>query len=134
MVEVSELVGKSMIKKYNTNFSNLLMLILEMSEEQQFSLLQQARQLIDKRRKNRTPCLIPAHYQIYDNSYQSFILDINDSGAFIETNEGFPIGQPVRLEFFDPFSRKFSKVVGEIVWSGLHAVGVKFYNDFRTLH
>ncbi len=134
MTEIGNLVGKNMIKKYNIGFSKLLMLILDMSEEQQSILLQKAQKLFDKRRKNRIPCLIPAYYYIYNNSYQSFILDINDSGAFIETNEGFPIGQSVILEYFDPFARKPLKLSGKIAWSGPHSSGIKFTKDINTLH
>ena len=138
MTEVTRNVGKNMVKRYNTNFSKLLMLILDMSEEQQsillHQLMQQVQQVDDKRKKNRIPCLIPANYRIVDNSYHSFILDINDTGAFIETNEVFPIGQLVKLEYFDPFNRKSSKEIGEIVWSGPHSFGVKFFNDYGLLH
>ena len=73
------------------------------------------------------------HYQIQDNYYHSFILDINDSGAFIETIEDFKVGQPAKLDFFDPFSRRFFNVKSEIIWSKSHAIGVIFYNDFDML-
>jgi hypothetical protein len=134
MTDVNYPLGKHMIKKYNTNFSKLLMLILDMSEEQQSKLLHQAQQLFDKRKKNRIPCLIPAHYHILDKAYHSFILDINESGAFIETSEEFPTDQPVILEYIDPFARKISKLIGQIAWSEPHAIGVKFSQDIGTLH
>ena len=134
MTEVGTLVGKNMLKKYNTNFSALLKLILDMSEEQQSVLLQHAQGLFDKRKRNRIPCLIPTYYYVHNKSHHSFILDINDSGAFIETNEGYPVGYSVVLEYFDPFKRKPLKVSGKIVWSGPHSVGIKFSDDHGTLH
>ena len=134
MIEPDTLVGKNMIKKYNTNFSALLKLILDMSEEQQSVLLRHAQGLFDKRKSNRVHCLIPAYYYVHNKSNHSFILDINDSGAFIETNEGYPVGLSVVLEYFDPFKRKPLKVSGKIVWSGLHSIGIKFSDDRGTLN
>ena len=72
MIEYTNFVGRSMIKKYNTDFSMLLKLILDMSEEQQSILLRQAQRLIDKREKYRTPCFIPAQYNVFDEPYSSF--------------------------------------------------------------
>jgi len=134
MTEVGTLVGKNMIKKYNTNFSALLKLILDMSEEQQSALLQHAQELFDKRKRNRIPCLIPAYYNVHNKSHHSFILDINDSGAFIETNEGYPIGLSVVLEYFDPFKRKPLKLSGKIIWSGPYSIGIKFHDEIGMLH
>ena len=134
MTDAGTLVGKNMIKKYNTNFSALLKLILDMSEEQQLVLLQHAQALFDKRKRYRIPCLIPAYYYVHNKSHHSFILDINDSGAFIETNEGYPIGMSVILEYFDPFKREPLKISGKIVWSGSHSIGIKFTDEIGALH
>ena len=134
MTEVNRFIGKNMIKNYNTNYSEIVSLILKMSDEQQSILLENAQSLYDKRKKERLPCLIPATLYVNGNSYHSFLLDVNESGAFIETNEVFPIGQLVKLEYFDPFNRKSSKEIGEIVWSGPHSFGVKFFNDYGLLH
>lgn len=98
-----------------------------MSEEQQSMLLRMAQQVFDKRKNNRISCLIPANYKIQNSFYRSFILDINDSGAFIETDDHFPIGKAITLEYLDPFSRRFSELIGQIVWSDSHAIGVKFW-------
>jgi len=120
-------VGKRMIRKYNINFSKLLMLILDMSEDQQSMLLRMAQQVFEKRKNNRISCLIPANYKIQNSSYRSFILDINDTGAFIETDVHFPIGKTITLEYLDPFSRRIFELIGQIVWSDPHAIGVKFW-------
>jgi hypothetical protein len=134
MREVNNPIGRNLLKKYNTNISKLLMLILDMSEEEQSKLLHIAQQLFDKRKKHRTPCLIPAYYHILDKAYHSFILDINEAGAFIETSEKFPTNQGVILEYFDPFSRNPLKLIGQIAWSEAHAFGVKFSQNIGTLH
>jgi hypothetical protein len=96
-----------------------------MSENQQAFLLKQALQILDQRKKPRNPCLIPVYYDVMDSSYLSFILNINDSGLLIETNERFPVGRAIKLSFCEPSSRRIMELVGEIAWSGSDAIGVK---------
>ena len=80
----------------------------------------------NRRKEPRTPCLILAHYNINRQLYTSFILDINETGAFIETDRSFPIGDRIVLKFMDPYLRRTSLINGSIVWSSDAAVGVKF--------
>jgi len=80
----------------------------------------------NRRRKLRAPCLIPAHYKINRLLYSSFILDINETGAFIETDRSFPTGDKIVLKFFNPYSRRSSLINGSIAWSSDAAIGVKF--------
>ena len=121
----SNVEEKRMVGKYNTNFSRLQNLILSMSEDQQAFLLKQALQILEQRKKPRNPCLIPVHYDIRDSSYFSFILNINDSGVLIETNERFPVGRAIKLSFCEPSSRKMRELIGEIAWSDSHSIGVQ---------
>ena len=101
-------------------------LILNMSEEEQAIIERHAQQLAGKRKKLRTPCLIPANYNISVRSYTSYILDINDYGAYIETDERFPVGYILKLKYFDPFCRLSQETQGEIIWSSSNGIGVKF--------
>lgn len=80
----------------------------------------------NRRREPRTPCLIPADYNINRRIYSSFILDLNEAGAFIETDRSFPTGDKVVLKFLDPYSRRHSLINGSIAWSRDAAIGVKF--------
>ena len=80
----------------------------------------------NRRKELRTPCLIPADYNINRRLYSSFILDINETGAFIETDRSFPSGDKVLLKFLDPYSRRSSLINGSIAWSSDAAIGVKF--------
>jgi hypothetical protein len=114
------------MRKYSTAFSKLTRLILNMSDVERTILLKQAQKIINNRKKYRTPCLIPAYYCISETSYVSYILDINDYGAFIETDERFPIGQNIQLKYYNPFSRKPINLKGEIVWSSSDGIGVRF--------
>jgi len=80
----------------------------------------------NRRIEPRTPCLIPASYKINRQLYSSFILDLNEAGAFIETDRSFPSGDKIVLKFLDPYSRRFSLINGSIAWSRDAAIGVKF--------
>jgi Tfp pilus assembly protein PilZ len=80
----------------------------------------------NRRKEPRTSCLIPAHYKINRQLYSSFILDINETGAFIETDRSFPAGDKIVLKFLDPYSRRTSLIKGSIAWSRDAAIGVKF--------
>lgn len=114
--------------KYNTTFSKLVGLIINLSEDEQKILLEEAQRFIGKRRKRRIPCLIPAQYDIAVGSYSSFILDINDYGAFIETDERFPVGYILKLKYFDPFYRIPQELNGEIIWNSSEGIGIEFLN------
>ena len=103
-------------------------LILNLSEEEQKLLLKEAKRFIGKRRKRRIPCLIPVQYDVAVGSYSSFILDINDYGAFIETDEPFPVGYILRLRYFDPFYRLSQNLQGEIIWNSSEGIGIEFLN------
>jgi Tfp pilus assembly protein PilZ len=127
-MDTDKLIGKQKIKRYSTSFSRLLMLILDMSEAQQLMLLNHAKGIVDKRTKPRNPCLIPVNYTMEQRNYNSFMLDINSFGAYIETSEPFPVGQQIDLTFFNPFSHKHIDLAGQIIWSSTYAIGVKFNN------
>jgi len=126
MLNSEKYYGKRAIKKYNTFYSRLLMLALEMSEEQQKAVLDFAQKVFDKRSESRKHCLIPIHYTVDNKSYTSFILDLNKSGAYIETDQYFLSGQYLDLNFVNPFSGKKISAISEIVWSRPDAMGVKF--------
>jgi hypothetical protein len=121
-MDADKLIGQQKIKRYSTSFSRLLMLILDMSEAQQLMLINHAKDI------PRNPCLIPVNYTLEERNFHSFILDINSFGAYIETNEPFPVGQQINLTFFNPFSHKHIDLAGQIIWSSAYAIGVRFDN------
>ena len=88
----------------------------------------------NRRKEPRTPCLIPASYKINRQLYSSFILDLNEAGAFIETDRSFPAGDKILVNFIDPYSRRSSLINGSIAWSSEASIGVKFnYHLFTPL-
>ena len=80
----------------------------------------------NRRKEPRIPCLILANYKINRQIYSGFILDINEAGAFVETDRSFSTRDKVVLRFIDPYSRRTSLITGSIAWSSDSAIGVKF--------
>ena len=88
----------------------------------------------NRRKVPRTPCLIPAHYNINQRLYSSFILDINKAGVCVETDRAFPAGAKIFLQYLDPDTRRSTLINGLIAWSSGAAIGVKFnYHLFTPI-
>ena len=119
-------------KRYNTTFSRLLKLILDMSENEQLLLLESAKSIIDERMLPRRLCLIPVNCTVEEQSYKGLILDINPTGVYIDIDENLIIGQKITLAFFSPFSLKTIQVSGKIMWKSTHGIGVHF-NEWSSM-
>ncbi|MGD8261705.1 MAG: PilZ domain-containing protein [Desulfobacterales bacterium] len=116
-------------KKYNTNFSQLLGLFFEMSEEKQKLLIEHAEKIRENRQNPRIPCLIYANYEILNTTYNGFILDITVNGAFIETDSRFDIDAPVNITFFSPFIDGEIELKGKIIRETSTGIGIDFLDD-----
>ena len=78
--------------------------------------------------------MIPAHYNINQRLYSSFIVDITKTGVCVETDRAFRAGEKVLLQYLDPYSRRSALVNGRIAWSSDAAMGVKFnYHLFTPI-
>ncbi len=119
-------------KRYNTTFSRLLKLILDMSESEQLLLLERAKSIIDERMLPRRLCLIPVNCTVEEQSYKGLILDINSTGVYIDIDETLSIGQKIILAFFSPFSLNTIQVSGKIIWRGTNGIGVHF-NEWSSM-
>jgi len=103
-----------------------------MSDEQRTTLLKQLEEIAsrngisDKRSHLRKDCLINVDVSVHGPSSSSYILDINQSGAYIETNEPFSVGQEIKLSFSAPDSGNPLTVVGKIVWTDKQGIGISF--------
>jgi Tfp pilus assembly protein PilZ len=60
--------------------------------------------------------------------YNSYILDINQYGAYVETNESLAVGQQMKLTFASPNSREPLDITGEIIRKDGQGVGIRFQN------
>ena len=117
----------------------LFKLIGEMSKEQQALLLEQLQESSERmvsleeteialRDYNRKSCMLNINFTVEDQNFESFMLDISPSGAFIETKETFFTGQQINLSFALPNLPQQLHIAGEILWKGMLGMGVKFNN------
>ena len=106
--------------------------IIDMSDHQRLILMKHLEEMVsesdngDNRKTTRKDCLINVNMRVQGPRYNSYILDINQHGAFIETNETFTLGQEIVLNFALPHYQKPFKLRGKISWGSPRGFGVKF--------
>jgi Tfp pilus assembly protein PilZ len=122
--------------------TELLKLIIDMSEEQKIHLLEQLGELpyeetpirtidLDEsesfmRENPRKICLIPIKLMVGANTFKGDIIDISTVGVFVETKDRFPAGQLVAMTFKLPNYANTFKINGSIARSGPKGIGIKF--------
>ena len=84
----------------------------------------------NRREFQRTECLVPVHYKVNWQSYSGFILDLSETGVFIETDREFNTDERISLRYVDPYCKRPSLINGTIAWSRDNAIGVKFKHIF----
>jgi Tfp pilus assembly protein PilZ len=88
------------IKKYNVTISKLIKLILDLNEEHQEALLKKGQELLLKeKRAPRKSCRIPVRYTTFDRVYSDRIMNISQSGVFIETRRPIFVGEEILMDF-----------------------------------
>jgi Tfp pilus assembly protein PilZ len=125
--------------------SELFKLIIDMTEDQKTQLLMRLGEIsyIDDeplktvnldddesfmRENPRKICLIPVKCTVEERSFKSYIIDISKVGAFIESNDLFPVGQKIIMAFKLPNRQEPFQLNGRIARSGNRGIGVKFFN------
>jgi hypothetical protein len=119
----------------------LFQIIIDMSDEQKIKLLEQLGEMpfeeapmttlnLDEtsfmRKHQRKACSIPAKCVVGDDSFECYIIDMSTFGLFLKTEEAFPIGEKIQISFTLPQTATPFKLSGEIAWSSLEGIGVKF--------
>jgi Tfp pilus assembly protein PilZ len=119
----------------NGNMANfLLKMCIDMSKEQRFIFMRHLQEMPsekdkpDRRAHARKDCLINVNFKIRGQKFNSYILDISSSGAFIETSDSFSTGLKMLLDFSSPENRQPLSLIGEIVWAAPRGIGVKFHH------
>lgn len=116
--------------------SQIMALVDRMPEDMQLKLLRYLESKLpthikgnltaEKRTDSRRHCLIGVDYRIDGTSYSGFILDINASGVFIESDTPFAIEQEIMLKFTLPRLAQSYHTRATIVWSGTQGFGARF--------
>lgn len=130
---------KQFIKGNITTY--LFQIIIDMPDDQKIKLLEQLGEMpleetpittIDldgnsfMRKNPRKACSIRAKCVVGDYSFECQIVDIGTFGLFLKTDEAFPNSEKIQVSFALPDTTTPFKLSGEIAWSNLEGVGVKF--------
>ena len=116
------------LKKYNIRIAKLLDVILNMSEEQQETTLQQAEKLVrgDRRISDRKSCDLQVDFATTSRTHKGYIKNISTKGAFIKSQAPIIIGEAVLMVFKVNRDSKAVKLKGEIAHATRWGIGVEF--------
>lgn len=133
---------KQLIKDNVT--SELLKLIIDMTENEKNQLLQQLDDVLDEdepvrtlnldddesfmRGNARKICLLPVTYKVEGRSFKSYIIDISAVGVFIESTDLYPIGRKITMSLTLPNHHQALQLEGRVARSGAQGIGVKFHD------
>ena len=122
------------VRQYNVTISELIKVILRLNEEHQEALLKKGRELLSKeKRAPRKSCKIPVKYKTFDRVYSDQIMNISQSGVFIETRRPIFVGEEILMDFKIEGVNKTLKIKGEVVHASNRGVGIEFKNVDPTL-
>ena len=112
----------------------LISLVMELSEEQQETLLEELelKFLNERRRHTRKSFMTVVDFASQGHAYREFIQDISGSGVYIQTSRPFSVGQEIVMTFPFPDSPKHVKVTGRIARIDDTGIGVQF--DMLSFH
>lgn len=80
----------------------------------------------DQRSHRRFSCLVAVDYDISDWTYQCFLKDISEGGAYIETSHPIKAGQNIMLTLCSPIRNHNCIIKGEVVRKDDDGIGVRF--------
>ena len=106
----------------------LISLVMELSEEQQETLLEELKlKFLNERRGHiRKSFMTVVDFVSQSRFYREFIQDISGSGVYILTAGSFSVGQEVVMTFPFPDSQKHVKIIGRIARVADTGIGVQF--------
>jgi Tfp pilus assembly protein PilZ len=79
---------------------------------------------LEKRRFQRTDCLISIRYEAKGHNFGDALRNISEGGGYLQTFRAFSVGEEISLEL--PPRNHGEKVVGDVVWVGPKGIGLKF--------
>ena len=145
-LEKQFILYKQLVKDNIIN--ELLKLIIDLSEVEKVQLLEQLGEIpyedepirtvnLDDhesfmRGNPRKICFIAVNCRVENRSFKSYIIDISAVGAFIESNDLFPIGQKIAMALKLPNHPEAFQLNGRIARSGSKGIGVKFHGLTET--
>jgi hypothetical protein len=86
---------------------------------------------LEKRRFQRTHCLIAIRYEVRGHNFGDTLRNISEGGSYLQSFRAFTVGEEISMEL--PPRDPGQKVVGDVVWVGPEGIGLKFRVPDRAL-
>jgi Tfp pilus assembly protein PilZ len=86
----------------------------------------------NQRKFDRYDCLVGVDYDISDWTYQCYMRDISEGGAYIETEQPIKVGQRLIMSLSSPVLESTCAIAGTVVRRDPMGIGVRF--EDLTLH
>jgi CheY-like chemotaxis protein/Tfp pilus assembly protein PilZ len=106
-------------REINTPLMNLLLESGRIVDEKQS-------QRPNLRRFSRYDCLVGVDYDISDWTYQCYMRDISEGGAYIETEQPIKVGQRLIMSLSSPVLERTCPINGTVVRRDPKGIGVRF--------
>lgn len=78
------------------------------------------------RKHNRYDCLVGVDYDISDWTYQCYMRDVSEGGAYIETEQPIKVGQRLTMSLSSPVLEHTCAINGTVVRRDPKGIGVRF--------
>jgi hypothetical protein len=85
---------------------------------------------LEKRRSQRTDCLIAIRYEVRGHNFGDALRNISEAGGYLQSFRAFSVGEEVSLELPQDHGEK---VLSDVVWVGPEGIGLKFRVPDRAL-
>ncbi len=80
----------------------------------------------NQRKFDRYDCLVGVDYDISDWTYQCYMRDISEGGAYIETEQPIKVGQRLIMSLSSPVLESTCAIAGTVVRRDPKGIGVRF--------
>lgn len=78
------------------------------------------------RKHSRYDCLVGVNYDISDWTYQCYLRDISEGGAYVETEQPIKVGQELMISLSSPALERTSTINGVVVRRDPKGIGIRF--------
>jgi CheY-like chemotaxis protein/Tfp pilus assembly protein PilZ len=78
------------------------------------------------RKHNRYDCLVGVDYDISDWTYQCYMRDISEGGAYLETEQSIKVGQRLLISLTSPILDRSCTINGTVVRRDPKGIGLRF--------
>ncbi len=110
---------KKVTREITTSLMNLLLESGRMLDEKQS-------RRPNLRKHSRYDCLVGVDYDISDWTYQCFLRDISEGGAYIETEQSVRVGQRLIMSLSSPVLVRSCAINGTVVRRDPGGIGIRF--------